>query len=124
MHLFEGTLLGFEEEGFSLEKVKDIVHNLSVEGRVIWSGDQDVVHVNKDHVRVLQFEGLEDAIHYSLEGRGSIALTKQHNHGLEEPERRFECGFPLVSISDVDIVVPPSDIKFCEETFPSQISCE
>jgi hypothetical protein len=124
MHLFEGTLLGFEEEGFSLEKVKDIVYNLSVEGGVIWSGDQDVVHVNEDHVRVLQFEGSEDAIHYSLEGCGSIALTKQHNHGLEEPERRFECGFPLVSISDADVVVPPSDVKLCEETFPSEVSCE
>ena len=74
--MFEDALLGFEEEGFPFEEVKDIVYNLSMEGRVIWSGDQDVIHVNKDHVRVLQLEGSEDAVHYMLEGCGSIALTK------------------------------------------------
>ena len=76
MRLFEGTFLGFEEEGFSLEKVKDIVHNLSMEGGIIWSGDQDIIHINKDHIRVLQFERLEDAVHYTLEGCWSIALTE------------------------------------------------
>ena len=123
MRLLKGTFLGFEEEGFLFEKVKNVVDNLSMKGGVIWSGDQDVVHVNKDHIRVLQFEGLEDAIHYTLEGCGSIALSKQHNHGLEESKRRFECGFPLVSVSDADIVVPPLNIELCEETFPCKISC-
>ena len=76
MRLFEGAFLGFEEEGFSLEKVKDVMYNLLVEGRIVWSGDQDIVHVNKDHVRVLQFEGSEDTIHHALEGCWSIVLTK------------------------------------------------
>ena len=74
--LFEGAFLGFEEEGFSFKEVKDIVHDLSVKGGVVRSGDQDIVHVDKDHVGVLQFKGPEDAIHYALEGGRGIALAK------------------------------------------------
>ena len=76
MHLFKGAFLGFEEEGFSLEKVKDVVYNLLVEGRIVRSGDQDIVHVNKDHVRILQFKRSEDAIHHLLEGCWGVALAK------------------------------------------------
>ena len=39
MCLFEGALLGFEEEGLSFEDVEDIVYNPLMEGGVIWSSD-------------------------------------------------------------------------------------
>jgi hypothetical protein len=74
--LFEGTLLGFEEEGFLLQEVKDIVDNLPVKGGVVWGSNQDVIHIDEYHIGVLQFEGSEDAIHYTLEGCRSVALTE------------------------------------------------
>ena len=98
--------------------------DLSMKGGVIRSSNQNIVHVDKDHVRVLQFEGSEDAIHYALEGCWGIALTKQHNHGLKESQRHFKRSLPLVPIPDVDVVVPPSDVKLSEEAFPSKVLCE
>ena len=50
--LFEGALLRLEKEGFSFEEIKNVMDNLPVEGRVVWSGNQDVVHVDEYHVRV------------------------------------------------------------------------
>ena len=74
--LFEGTLLGFEKEGFLFEEIEDIMHNLSMEGGVVRSSDQDVVHVDEDHIRVLEFERSEDAVHYVLEGCRGVALPE------------------------------------------------
>ena len=51
--LFEGTLLGLEEEGFLFEEIKNIVHDLLVEGGVVRSSNQDVVHVDEYHIGVL-----------------------------------------------------------------------
>ena len=50
--LFEGALLGFEEERFLFKEVENIVYNLAVKGRVVWSCDQNVVHIDKYHVGV------------------------------------------------------------------------
>jgi hypothetical protein len=50
--LFEGALLGFEEEGFLFKEIEDFVYNLSMEGGVVRGGNQDVVHVDEDHVGV------------------------------------------------------------------------
>ena len=66
----------FKEKGLLFEEVEDIMHNLSVEGGVVRSGDQDVVHIDEDHIGVFEFEGSEDAVHYTLEGCRSIALPK------------------------------------------------
>ena len=59
-----------------------------------------------------------------LEGSRGVALTKQHDHGFEESKGHFECGFPLISIFDMDIMVSLSNIKFGEEALSGQISCE
>ena len=60
------------------------MHDLLMKGGVVWGGNQDIIHVDKDYIWVFQFEGLEDAIHYSLEGCWGIALPKQHYHWLKE----------------------------------------
>ena len=63
-------------------------------------------------------------IHYALEGHWGIALAKQHNHGFEESKRCLERSFPLIPISDVDIMVSPSNVKFSEEAFSGEILCK
>ena len=57
-----------------------------------------------------------------MEGCRGIALTEQHDHGFEEPEGRLECGLPLIAISDADVMVPPLNVEFRKEAFPSEIS--
>ena len=55
-------------------------------------------------------------VHERLEGRGSIAETKEHNGGFEETKRGDECSLPLVFFSDADVVKSPLDIelsKYC-----------
>ena len=39
VRLFKCALLGFKKEGLLFKKVEDIMYNLSVEGRVVWSSD-------------------------------------------------------------------------------------
>ena len=119
--LFKGALLGFEKEGFLFEEIENVVYYLSMEGGVIRSGDQDVVHVNENHIGVFEFKGSEDAVHHTLEGCGSITLPEEHDHRFEESEGRFERRLPLVAVSDVDVVVPPSDVELRKKTFPSEI---
>ena len=58
------------------EEIENIVDNLLMEGGVIRSGDQDVIHVDEDHVGVFELKGSEDAIHYMLEGCGRITLPE------------------------------------------------
>ena len=50
-------------------------------------------------------------IHERLEGRWSIAETKEHNGRFKEAKRGDECSFPLVLFADADVVESPSDIE-------------
>ena len=65
---------------------------------------------------------LEDGVHHGLKGRGGVGESKEHYIWFEQSLVGDEGCFPLVSIFDVDIVVPPSDIEFREE-FRSFDSC-
>ena len=58
------------------EEIENVMYNLSVEGGVIQSGNQDVVHIDEDHIGVFELKGSEDAVHYMLEGCGSITLPE------------------------------------------------
>ena len=75
-------------------------------------GDEEVVHIDdepsfSDHV-------LEGVIHESLEcGRG-IAKAEEHDGGFEESFVGDEGRLPLVTIFDMDVVVPLTDIKLGE----------
>ena len=55
-------------------------------------------------------------IHERLEGRWSIAETKEHDGRFKETERGDECPLPLVLFTNVDVVKSPSDVelsKYC-----------
>ena len=57
---------------------------------------------------------MEDVIHHCLEGRWAIRKTKEHDLWLKEPLIGTECGFPLITFSDLDIVETPLYIQFGE----------
>src|SRR5882762_8927482 len=82
-----------------------------VEGR---SGNKDVVHIDKDSTS--ENEVLEKLIHHSLEcGRG-IHEAEKHYKWFKHSAIGFECGFPLISGTDTNIVIAPSNIELCEDS--------
>ena len=73
---------------------------------------KDVVHVDNepsfcDHVSKGQ-------VYEGLEGWWQVALDKRHDQGFIETIGCDECGLPLISLLDVDVVIPPSNIHLGE----------
>ena len=54
---------------------------------------------------------MEDLIHHHLEGCQAVCEAKEHDLWLKEPSVGMECGLPLVTLSDSDIVETPLDIQ-------------
>ncbi len=74
--------------------------------------DQDVVEVN-GHL-ALSDQVAEDVVHHPLECGGRIGEPEEHNGGFVQTPVRAEGGFLLVSFSDSDVVVPPTNVKLRE----------
>ena len=75
--------------------------------------DTQVVHI--DFEPFFSYHVGEDMIHECLEGGWSIAKPEKHDHGFIEAKGSDECGFPLVFLSDANVVVTPSYIESGEE---------
>ena len=85
--------------------------------------DEDIIHINCDVA--LSDEFVKEVVHHRLEGGGGICEAKEHDHWFEEAAIRFECGFPLVTVTHTDIVIPPTDIQLHKERRPAAVhSCE
>jgi len=56
----------------------------------------------------------KDMVHEHLKGRWRIALAKEHHRRFIKPIKSSESDLPLVSLLDLNIVVPPLDIRFGE----------
>ena len=89
--------------------LEDMAGSLSVGFRVR-RGDEEVIHVDNqpsfsDHV-------LEQVIHELLECSRGIAKAEEHDCRFKESFVHDEGHFPLVTIFDADIIVPPSNVKF------------
>ena len=75
-------------------------------------GNEEVIHVDdkpslSDHVS-------ERVIHELLECSGGITETEEHNCQFKESFVCNEGGLPLVTVFDLNIVVPPTNIKLGE----------
>ena len=72
-----------------------------------------VIHINfqpalSDHVS-------EDMVHKGLECRRCIAKPEEHHCWFKKSQGGDKGDFPLVFFTNVDVVIAPSDVKFCEE---------
>ena len=86
---------------------------LMMESCIILGVDSHVVHVD---LKPLLWEHIcKDVVHESLEGGGSVAEPKEHDGGLEESHGGDESGLPLIFLSDVNVVISPSNVKFGEQ---------
>ena len=84
-----------------------------VEFEVVFGVDAKVVHV--DFQPFLPQHISKDVIHKCLEHGGSVAKFEEHDGRFKESHGCDECRFPLVFLSDVDVVVSPADVKFGEQ---------
>jgi hypothetical protein len=89
--------------------------------KVIFCGDQDVVHVDEEFVGVFVDEWSEHSCHSSAEGGRGVGEAEEHNAGLEESKGGFEGGFVLIFLSDADVFVSPPDVEFGEELLPLEL---
>ena len=91
--------------------LEDMVDLLGV-GCWVWRGDEEVIHIDNqlsfsDHVS-------ERVIHESLEYSGGVTQTKEHDCWFEKSFVCDKSHLPLMTIFDVDIVVPLLNIEFSE----------
>ena len=75
--------------------------------------DEEVIHIDDEppfgnHV-------VERVVHEALEGSGGVGEPKEHHGGFKESFMGDEGCFPLVTVLDPYIVVPPLDVKFGED---------
>ena len=96
--------------GHSLENMMSLI------GMGLWvrGGNEEVVHVDdepslSDHVS-------EGVVHKLLECGGGVVKTEEHDGRFEESFVGNEGSFPLVAVLDLNIVIPPMDIKLGEVT--------
>ena len=64
---------------------------------------------------------MEDVVHHCLEGCRAVREAKEHDLWLEEPSVGMECGLPLVTLLDSDVVETPSDIQLSEVLGTSEL---
>ena len=84
-----------------------------IEGYIILGVDSHVVHV--DLKPPLQKHVCKDMVHESLESGGSIAEPQEHDGGFKESHVGNESSFPLVFLSDVNVVISPTNVKLGEQ---------
>ena len=84
-----------------------------MEGEVVFGVDTDVIHINFQSF--FHYHVSEDVVHEGLECGWCIAKPEEHYCWFEESKGSDKGGFPLAFFTDMDVVVAPPDIKFCEE---------
>ena len=80
-----------------------------VEGYIILGVDSHIVHV--DFKPLLWKHICKDVIHECLECGGSIAESKEHDSGFEEFHGGNESSFPLILLSDANVVISPTNVE-------------
>jgi hypothetical protein len=78
--------------------------------------DENVVEVYHDIAR--QDEILEDVVHHCLEGRGGVCQAEVHHQRLEESLVSLECGLPLITLLDPDVVKAHQMLSFVKNWAP------
>ena len=63
----------------------------------------------------------EYIVHHSLEGGWALCETKEHYQGFEQPSVGLKGGFPLVTLANANIVVPPANIQLGEILGPIKL---
>jgi hypothetical protein len=74
----------------------------------IISTNKNVIHVNVDIPKAEGF--MENGVNHSLKGSGRVTKTKKNDCGFVETTIHDKGSFPLISISDTNVVETPVNI--------------
>src|SRR6266702_2731632 len=110
----EKALLGFEVEIMKLGDCEDVMYGALMIGHICARGNSDVVHINvnsRPERFVLEDDIAVNVVHHRLKCCWRISESEVHNCWFEKSVSGFKCCFLFVSLANVDIVVPPSNIK-------------
>ena len=91
--------------------LQDTFRAFLVEGGV-GGVDEEIIHI--DNEPSFSNHVAEGVIHEPLKGRGGVGESEEHHGGFEESFVGDESCFPLVTIFDPYVVVPPSYVKLSE----------
>src|ERR1700761_1973081 len=94
-----------------LEPFKNFVYHLAMLLKVSII-DDDVIHI--DCYFSFSYEVCEHRVHKGLEGGRAVCHAEVHYFRLIQPSVGYYCSLPFVTFTYANIVIPPSDIKFCE----------
>ena len=84
-----------------------------MEGHVVLGVDSHVIHVD---LKPLFWKHIcADMVHESLKSGGSVAESEEHDCGFEEFHGGDEGGFPLIFLSDVNVVISPTNVELGEQ---------
>jgi hypothetical protein len=78
-------------------------------GLLIWREDKKIIHI--DDQPSFSDEISKGIVHEMLKNGGRIHKAKEHDSGFEETIRGDKGSFPLISISDSDVVVVQSRLE-------------
>ena len=75
--------------------------------------DEEIIHIDNkpsfgNHVA-------EGVVHESLKGSGGVGEPEEHHGGFEESFVGDEGCFPLVTVFDSYVVIPPSNVELGED---------
>ena len=88
-----------------------IADDSSVVGEVLRK-DEDVIEV---HIyRPFHDKVPEYVVHHSLEGGWAVCETAEHYHQFKQPSVGPKGTFPLITLMNANIVVPPANIQLGE----------
>ena len=100
----------FDQQSMLSKVLKYLLSVLMVEGNIILGVDSKVIHV--DFQLLFSQHICKDVVHEYLKCGRSIAEPEEHNSGFEQSHGGNKGSFPLVFLSDVDVVVFPANVKF------------
>ena len=64
---------------------------------------------------------MEDVVHHGLERGRRVSQAEEHDSRFKEAFTSFEGHLPFVPLFDLDVVIPPVDIKLGEQLSSSQV---
>ena len=88
--------------------LEDAAGSLSV-GFGVRGGDEGVIHIDDEPSFCYHIS--ERVIHESLKCGGGVAKTREHDSGFKKSFVGDESRFPLVTVFDADVVVPPTNVE-------------
>ena len=101
-------------------------------GHMSWEGggfrgNGDVIHIYPDECPkcLMLDDGITiEGIHHSLESGQRVGKAKKPNCWLVEAVARLEGGFVFITLTYLDIVIPPVNIEFGEDMCTPQVMYE